>query len=341
MPFNIFTLSTHELLILFFFCVMGFSVLAYVLLDGYDLGVGILLPLAQTEEQNLMLSSIGPFWDANETWLVLGVGILLVAFPLAHGTILTALYVPVFIMLVCLVIRGCAFDFRLKSKHKTFWTKMFFAGSLGAAASQGFILGWWIIGFSNTFLAYLFAALISICVPASYALLGCGWLLMKMPATIKKQVIVWAKKSLSFTLLGIVLVSIATPFISPRVFSLWFSFPNIIYLSIVPLMTGALFFFIRKNLIHLQHQIETDKIISYLWSPFLMTVGIFILSFLGLGYSTFPFLVLDKITIWQGASSEDALYLIFWGVIVVVPTIVAYTILSYKIFFGEASHLEY
>lgn len=338
---NFNNLTNYELLILFFFSVMALSVLAYVLLDGYDLGVGILLPLGSDQEQSLMLSSIGPFWDANETWLVLGVGILLVAFPLAHGLILTALYIPVFIMLVSLVIRGCAFDFRLKSKNKIFWTKMFFLGSIGAAGSQGFILGWWIMGFSHTALAYLFSVLISICVPASYSLLGSGWLLMKMPNTIKEKVLIWAKKSLYFTLLGIIAVSIATPLVSEKVFLLWFVFPNILYLSIIPLITGLLFLLINKNISYLREQIKKGDKIKYMWSPFLMTIGIFIMCSLGLAYSTFPYLVLEKITIWESASSQESLYLIFWGVLVVVPTIIAYTILSYKVFFGEANHLEY
>lgn len=342
MLFNIFNHFTdYELLILFFSSVMGLSVLAYVLLDGYDLGVGILLPFGTEQEQNLMLASIGPFWDANETWLVLGVGILLVAFPLAHGLILTALYIPVFIMLISLIIRGCAFDFRLKSKNKKFWTKMFFLGSVGASCSQGFILGWWITAFSNTSMAYLFAILIAICLPASYCLLGTGWLLMKMPNIIKEKVLLWAKKSLYFTLLGIISVSIATPLISSRVFLLWFSFPNILYLSIVPIITGLFFVLIHKNISHLKNQIKVGDKIKYMWSPFLMTIGIFILSFSGLAYSTFPYLVLGKITIWESASSKESLFLIFWGVLVVVPTIIAYTILSYKIFFGEAKHLEY
>lgn len=320
---------------------MGLSVLAYVLLDGYDLGVGLLLPFASKEEQNIMVSSIGPFWDANETWLVLGVGVLLVAFPLAHGVVLTALYMPVFIMLTSLVVRGCAFDFRLKSQHKIFWTKMFSLGSLGASASQGFILGWWIMGFSTTTFSYLFACLISICVPASYTLLGSGWLLVKMPVEVKIRVVSWAEKSLLFTLLGIVLVSIITPLISHRVFLLWFSYPNVCFLSIVPMITAGLFLGMKKNLNYIRNQILKNERINYLWSCFFMTVFIFILAFLGLAYSTFPFLVLEKITIWQSASSEESLYMIFWGVIVVVPTIITYTVMSYKIFSGEARDLEY
>lgn len=338
---NIMLLSSYDSLILFFFSIMSLSVLAYVLLDGYDLGVGLLLPFASQEEQNIMIASIGPFWDANETWLVLGVGVLLVAFPQAHGVILTALYIPVFIMLTSLVIRGCAFDFRLKSKHKTFWTKMFALGSLGASASQGFILGWWIMGFANTTFSYLFACLISICIPASYTLLGSCWLLVKMPVEVKVRVVSWAEKSLLLTLLGILMVSIITPLISHRVFLLWFSYPNIVFLSVVPLITVGLFIAMKKNLKYIKNQMLKKEKINYLWSSFCITVLIFILSFAGLTYSTFPFLMLEDITIWQSASSEESLYIIFWGVVVVVPTIIAYTIMSYKIFSGEARNLEY
>ena len=153
---------------------MALAMLIYVVLDGYDLGVGMLLPGADDREKDLMIASIGPFWDANETWLVLGVGILLIAFPMAHGVILTALYAPVTAMLIGLILRGVAFDFRVKARepHRPLWNTSFFAGSMLAGFSQGFMLGHYVEGFSTGVPAYLFATLIGICLQAGYCLLG-------------------------------------------------------------------------------------------------------------------------------------------------------------------------
>ena len=170
-----------EFLPLFFLAVMGLSLLAYVILDGYDLGVGLLLLQATDAEKDTMIASIGPFWDANETWLVLGVGVLLIAFPMAHGVVLQALYLPVAVMLIGLILRGVAFDFRVKAplKYKSFWNRAFFAGSLMASASQGWMLGSYITGFAVGWEYTLFATLIALLLPAAYVLLGAGWLIMK------------------------------------------------------------------------------------------------------------------------------------------------------------------
>ena len=159
---------------LFFLGAMGFAMLSYVVLDGYDLGVGILLNRASDSDKDVMISSIGPFWDANETWLVLGVGILLVAFPFAHGIILTELYLPVAVMLAGLILRGVSFDFRAKVNlaQKPLWNFLFYLGSLTTAVSQGVMIGRHIIGYESGLLGWLFAALVGICLPAGYALLG-------------------------------------------------------------------------------------------------------------------------------------------------------------------------
>ena len=164
-----------------FLALMGISMLAYVVLDGYDLGVGILLRRVEDGEKDIMISSIGPFWDANETWLVLGVGILLVAFPMAHGVILGELYLPVALMLLGLILRGVAFDFRVKARaaHKHLWNNAFYAGSVLASFSQGVMLGLYITGFKNGWAEYGFAIITGLCLCAGYALLGAGWLIMK------------------------------------------------------------------------------------------------------------------------------------------------------------------
>ena len=157
---------------------LGFSILLYVILDGFDLGGGILLPFAEDAEKDRMVASIGPFWDANETWLVLGVGILLVAFPVAHGVILTALYLPVAVMLVGLILRGVAFEFRMKapSERKATWNTAFFVGSLVTALSQGYMLGLYIMGLQHTVMHVLFGLVTAFCVAAGYAFFGATWL---------------------------------------------------------------------------------------------------------------------------------------------------------------------
>ena len=173
--------SAGQWLPVVFLGLMGLAMLIYVLLDGYDLGVGLLLHRASDEHKDTMIASIGPFWDANETWLVLGVGILLIAFPKAHGMVLTALYLPVALMLVGLILRGVAFDFRVKARadHKPLWNRAFFAGSGLAALSQGWMLGRYITGFAEGVEFTLFAAAISLLLPAAYVLLGAAWLILK------------------------------------------------------------------------------------------------------------------------------------------------------------------
>ncbi|WP_265468737.1 cytochrome d ubiquinol oxidase subunit II [Arenimonas daejeonensis] len=198
---------------LIFTGLMALAMLLYVVLDGYDLGVGILLRGASDPQKDRMISSIGPFWDANETWLVLGVGLLLVAFPLAHGVILSSLYLPVAAMLIGLILRGVAFDFRVKARaaHKPLWNGAFWAGSLLAAFSQGFMLGSYILGFRDDAVAVMFAIAIGLCLCAGYALLGAGWLVLKAEGELRERALRWAYANLWLTALGIAAVSVATP----------------------------------------------------------------------------------------------------------------------------------
>jgi cytochrome d ubiquinol oxidase subunit II len=236
---------------LVFALIMAISMLAYVILDGYDLGVGILLrKAADIEQKDMMVASIGPFWDANETWLVLGVGILLVAFPAAHGVILGALYLPVALMLVALTLRGVAFDFRVKAKvhHRPLWDKAFYLGSLLASWSQGFMLGQLITGFKNDTLSYLFSALIGLCLISAYSLLGAGWLIMKTEGPLQLKAVQWAQSSLWISGLGVIAISIATPWVSPRIFDKWFSFPYVLMLFPIPAVTAILFAVIARSL---------------------------------------------------------------------------------------------
>ena len=323
---------------LFFLGAMGFAMLSYVVLDGYDLGVGILLKRAGDADKDVMISSIGPFWDANETWLVLGVGILLVAFPFAHGIVLTELYLPVAIMLAGLILRGVSFDFRAKVNlaQKPLWNFLFYFGSLVTAVSQGVMIGRHIIGYESGVLDWVFAALVGICLPAGYALLGATWLIMKTEGSLQLRAISWARASLWLTGLGIALISAATPYFSPEIMSRWFSYPNILWLAPIPIATAFLFLITDRAL----HQLKANPS-QREWLPFTATVAIFWLSFFGIAYSLFPYLIVDRMTVWQAAASTQSLWVIFWGAIVVLPTILAYTLFSYRIFKGKTQPLSY
>ena len=328
---------------LVFALVMALSMLAYVILDGYDLGVGALLNGADTiEHKNTMIASIGPFWDANETWLVLGVGVLLVGFPMAHGVILGALYLPVALMLVALSLRGVAFDFRVKAKdyHRPLWDKAFYIGSLLAGWSQGFMLGQLILGFKQDTAAYVFSALIGFCLVFAYRLLGAGWLIMKTEGALQLRAVAWAQGSLWLTAAGVIAISVATPWVSQRIFDKWFSFPNLLMLLPIPAVTLALFVVIQRSLKRLPVRFAQGNQYGA-GVPFASTVGIFLLSFYGLAYSLFPWLVIDKLNIWQAASAPEALLVIFYGVVVVLPVIIGYTVFAYRVFWGKSTKLSY
>ena len=320
-----------------FLALMGVAMLAYVILDGYDLGVGLLLPRATDGQKDTMVASIGPFWDANETWLVLGVGILLIAFPKAHGMILTALYLPVALMLVGLILRGVAFDFRVKAqdKRKPLWNFAFFFGSGLAAVSQGWMLGRYITGFASGWEYQAFAAVIALLLPAAYVLLGAGWLLMKTEGELQRHAVRWAKIAWPPVVLGMGLISLATPWVSATVRERWFSMPEFIALLPIPLITLAALVVARVVL-------NSKQVLERLcWVPFAAVVAVFVLGAIGLAYSLFPYVVIDQLTIWQAASAPEALAVILVGCAITVPTIAGYTIYSYRVFWGKASELRY
>lgn len=327
-----------NLLPLIFVVLMGLAIFIYVILDGYDLGVGILLNKASDEEKDKMIASIGPFWDANETWLVLGVGILLIAFPLAHGIILSTLYLPVAVMLLALILRGVAFDFRakVKAEHKNLWNRSFFTGSLVTALSQGYMLGMYIVGFKNDTYEIIFSLFIGICLAAGYVLVGSSWLIMKTEGDLQKKAVKWATTSLRGTALGLILVSVATPLVNIEIFYKWFIMPNIIYLSIIPICATILIVFLDRTLASLPK--PKDK---HAWIPFAGCVGIFLSGFAGLAYSFFPYIVPDRMTIWQAASAPESLLVILLGVVLVLPFIIGYTIFSYRVFWGKVHDLRY
>ncbi len=330
--------SFESFLPLIFASLMGLSMLIYAVLDGYDLGVGMLMARADADQRDRMIASIGPFWDANETWLVLGVGLLLVAFPVAHGVILSALYLPVAAMLFGLILRGVSFDFRAKAhtRHRRAWNRAFIAGSALTAFAQGAMLGSYILGFEQSLAALGFSILAGLSVMAGYALIGACWLIMKTEGELQRRAIAWARNSLWLMAGGIVLVSAATPLVSSRIFDKWFSFPNIVLLAPIPVMTGALVLAMAWLLHHLPRPKD-----ALCWMPFAMTVAIYILCFHGLAYSFYPYIVPDRLTIDEAASAPESLMIIFAGAAVVLPVLVGYTVFAYKVFHGKASDLKY
>ena len=326
----------HSLPIIFL-GLMGVAMLTYVVLDGYDLGVGLLLHRAGDADKDTMVASIGPFWDANETWLVLGVGILLIAFPKAHGMVLGALYLPVALMLVGLMLRGVAFDFRVKAQdqHKPLWNFAFFAGSGMAAASQGWMLGRYITGLAEGWVSVGFAAAIALLLPAAYVLLGASWLVMKTEGDLQRKSVRWAKLAWPPVVLGMGLISLATPWVSETVRGRWFTMPALIALLPIPLMTLA-------ALVGARVVLNSKQVLGKLcWLPFALVVAVFLLGAVGLAYSLFPYVVMDKLTVWQAASATEALAVIAVGCAITVPAIAGYTVFSYRVFRGKATPLSY
>jgi cytochrome d ubiquinol oxidase subunit II len=322
-----------DILPVVFMALMGLAVLAYVILDGYDLGVGMLMPAATEREQSLMVASIGPFWDANETWLVLGIGILLAAFPAAHGLVLTALYLPVVLMLVGLLLRGVAFEFRMKALgwHRELWNWLFWAGSFIASFFQGVMLGRYITGFESGLGYWLFAITVGASLCGGYVLLGATWLIYKTEGELQGKALAWARWGLLWVALGVALVSLATPLVSETVRHKWFDFPRTLGLMLLPaatLLAGAWLWIVTGRM--------KNGDLARDWRPFAAAGAIFALAFAGLAYSLYPYVVIDRLTIWEAAAHPSALKVVFIGAAVVLPFIVGYTILSYRIFGGKA-----
>jgi cytochrome d ubiquinol oxidase subunit II len=320
-----------------FLVIMGIAMLAYVVLDGYDLGVGMLLPRADAADKDTMVACIGPYWDANETWLVLGVGLLLIAFPKAHGVVLTALYLPVALMLIGLILRGVAFDFRVKGRDsfKPLWNRIFFAGSTLAAAAQGWMLGQFVTGLEGGWGKSLFAATIALLLPAAYVLMGTCWLLIKTDGELQKRALGWARIAWPPVVLGLVLISIATPLVSDTIRAKWFALPQFFLLAPIPLLCAIALLALRQIL-------HSPRVLHDLcWIPFALLVLVFLCGALGLGYSLFPYVVMDRLTVWQAASATESLVVILIGAAVAVPAIAGYTVFSYRVFRGKASGLHY
>ena len=321
-----------------FAALMGISILVYVILDGFDLGIGILSPLADDAQKDRMVSAIGPFWDANETWLVLAVGLLLVAFPVAHGVILTTLYFPVAVLLIGLILRGVAFEFRAKVSlaAKPAWNRMFFAGSLMSALAQGYMLGSYVLGLNTGWPAVGFAALVAVCLTAAYAAIGAAWLIHKTEGALQVRAVAWLRASLGLVALGMGAISLATPLASARIWDRWLGFPETLFLAPLPVLTVGLFLWLWR--LSGKMPLEGDRMNL---APFAALAGIFALGFAGLAWSFYPYVVPGRITITEAASATESLAIILVGTLFVLPVITGYSIWAYRIFGGKAVDLRY
>jgi cytochrome bd ubiquinol oxidase subunit II len=315
--------------------IVGLAVVMYVILDGFDLGIGTLLAFTeQAGERDRMVNAIAPFWDGNETWLVLGGGALWVAFPGAYAVMMPALYVPVTAMLLALVFRGVAFEFRtLAVASKPFWDFAMIGGSALAALCQGAILGGLIQGIRIENGAYAggafdwatpFTALCALGVLAGYALLGATWLVLKTDGAIAMRARQQAKTLLLVVLAFMAAVSLWTPLAFERIFARWFATPNIFYLWPVPLAT-ALAAFVGWRALERGREL----------TPFLAAIALFLLGYLGLVISVFPYLVPPELTIWQAASTPATQSFMLVGTLAMLPIILGYVVFVYWIFRGK------
>jgi cytochrome bd ubiquinol oxidase subunit II len=314
---------------------IAFAVLAYVVLDGFDLGVGVLFPLIKDErDRDVAMNSVAPVWDGNETWLVLGGGGLFAAFPLAYATILPALYAPLTAMLIGLTFRGVSFEFRWRTRRGKFlWDWGFAGGSILAAFTQGIALGALVQGIDVAGRAYAggwwdwltpFSLLTGAALVIGYALLGATWLVMKTDGDLQRRARGFARVTGAATLALIGVVSLATPFLNPAYLDRWFAWPTAVFSGLVPaLVLGCVWALYRG----LRDRRDVQ--------PFLAALGLFVLSYAGIGISFYPYMVPPSVTIWQAAAPDESLLFLLVGAAVLIPVILAYTAYAYWVFRGK------
>ncbi len=315
--------------------IIAFAVLAYVVLDGFDLGIGILFPFfPKRHDRDVMTNSVAPVWDGNETWLVLGGGGLMAVFPVAYATVLPALYMPIILMLLGLIFRGVAFEFRWRThRGSAWWDKGFWIGSTLAGFTQGIALGALVQGIRVEGRSYAggwwdwlspFSVLCGVAVVVGYALLGATWLNLKTSGELQahaRKVAMWSGAGL-LVLIGV--VSLWSPFINQVYFERWFGWPTMLFSGVVPLLLAACAFALWQGLV-------TDKHLQ----PFLAALGLFVLSFAGVGISFYPYIVPGSFTIEEAAAPDSSLLFLLVGAVVLVPIILAYTAYAYWVFRGK------
>jgi len=318
--------------------IIAFAVFVYVVMDGFDLGLGMLFPLfPKKADRDVMMNTVAPVWDGNETWLVLGGGGLMAAFPLAYAVLMPALYTPMIAMLVGLIFRGVAFEFRWRTtRERNLWDIAFAAGSLVAAMAQGVALGAILQGihvegrhYGGGWWDWLtpFSILTGLSVVVGYALLGATWLVMKTEGELRDE----AYRLSWWLLFGMIAamgaVSLATPFLHIQYTQRWFSWPNMILTAPVPIAVAGVTLLLLRSLANKQD-----------YRPFFLTLALFGLSYAGLGISMYPYIVPQSITIWQAASPENSQVFMLFGVAVLIPMILGYTTWAYYVFRGKVKH---
>jgi cytochrome d ubiquinol oxidase subunit II len=317
--------------------ILGLAVFFYVLLDGFDLGVGILYNFAgSAEARTLLMNSIAPIWDGNETWLVLGGIGLLAAFPLAFAIILPAVYFPILVMLLALIFRGVAFEFRFRdSEHRTFWDHAFGIGSAVATFAQGVVLGAFVQGFAvegrhfsgGSFDCFTpFSLFTGLALLFGYGLLGAGWLILKLEGDLQTQARSHARVCFLGTLAAVGIVSLWTPIQDHAIAQRWFSWPNILFLAPVPVLTACVTLLEWRALADAKAELR----------PFLYAIILFSLSYLGIAISLWPMIVPHHYSLWQAASAPDTQVFLGIGTMFLLPIILIYTAWSYWVFRGKA-----
>ena len=316
--------------------IIAFGLMMYVVMDGFDLGIGILFPFVRDRgDRDTMINTVAPIWDGNETWLVLGGAALLAAFPLAYSVLLSALYLPLFGMLAGLIWRGVAFEFRFKAHdpHKPFWDKAFCWGSYIATFSQGLCLGAFINGFKVTGPSYMggaldwltpFSLFTGVGLVVAYALLGCTWLIMKTDGSLQRRMIILARPA-TFALLAVIgIVSLWTPLTHPAVAARWFTLPNLFFFAPVPVLvlatTAAILAVLKR---------ETHA------APFLLTLFLLLLGYSGFAISLWPNIIPPSVSIREAAAPPESMGFTLVGALLIIPVILAYTAWSYFVFRGK------
>ena len=321
--------------------IIAFGIAMYVVMDGFDLGIGILFPMFPVgRERDQAMNAIAPVWDGNETWLVLGGGGLLAAFPLAYAVMLPALYIPVILMLIGLILRGVAFEFRFKSeRYRWTWDLAFTLGSMLAALMQGAIMGAFVHGFAVTDNKFSgaafdwltpFSALTAAALLSGYVLLSAGWLIMKGDEALREWAYGIAFSALAAVATFIVIFSVWTPFLHPEIAARWFKPANMVMLSPVPLATAGTIYALWLSL---------KRRMRY--APFLLAAVIFLLCYTGLAVSLFPYIIPPSITLWQAAAAPESQLFMLYGAIPILPIILGYTAYSYYVFWNVAEHDAY
>jgi len=321
--------------------ILAFAVFAYVALDGFDLGIGILFPFYQPgKPRDMLMNSVAPVWDGNETWLVLGGGGLFAAFPLAYAIIMPAVYAPLIIMLLSLVFRGAAFECRWRSESRRwFWDLVFNLGSTSAALCQGIILGALLQGVTVNDRGYGggwwdwlsgFSLLTGVSVVLGYGLLGATWLVMKMEGELQHKAYALAWRFGIGTFAAIGAVSLATPFLQQDYWRRWFDYPNVLLTAPVPLAVGL----VAAALAWTLYRREEKR-------PFLLVLALFALCFMGLGVSIFPDVVPGRVSIWEAAAPDGSLEFMLIGAAILLPVILTYTAYSYWVFRGKVGEHGY